>query len=137
MQDLILTKRLEPLAFSPELLTDGNWAYLQSHGIKGRENVQDDVGPGGSQTTAAAGTQVGGLYRGSQPGGSQAQRGTQSQGGKQAEKEVFDRLQCVIDTEDPRFERLKAENIKFWEQGAAALCDSMNQGVARFYARKS
>ena len=28
---------------------------------------------------------------------------------------MFDRLQCIIDTEDPRFERLKAENIKFWE----------------------
>ena len=50
---------------------------------------------------------------------------------------MFDRLQSIIDTEDPRFEKLKSENMKFWEQGAAALCDSMNQGVDRFYARKS
>ena len=82
MQDLILTKRLEPLAFSPELLTDSNWAYLQSHSIKGREDVQEDASLGGGQVTVAAGAQAGGLYRGSQPGGNQAQRGAQSQGGK-------------------------------------------------------
>ena len=79
------------MVFSPDLLTDSNWAYLQSQGV--RPEIQDDANPGGGQAVAAMGAQVGGLYRGgAQPGGSQAQRGGQPQGGKHAEKEVFDRL---------------------------------------------
>ena len=78
------------MVFSPDLLTDSNWAYLQSQEV--RKDIQDDANPGGIQVAAATGVQVGGLYRGNQPGGSQAQRAGQPQGGKQAEKEVFDRL---------------------------------------------
>lgn len=135
MQDLILSKRLEPMVFSPDLLQDSNWAYLNSQEVE--KNVTVDVSLGEGQASAAKSSAHGNLFRGSQPGGAQAQRSGQPQAGKHAEQEVFDRLQCIIDTEDPRFEKLKQENIKFWEQGAASLCDSMNQGVHRFYARKS
>ena len=68
MQDLILSKRLEPMVFSPDLVADSNWAYLQSQEV--RKDIQEDAYLGGGQVTAAAGAQIGGLYRGGQPGGS-------------------------------------------------------------------
>ena len=68
MQDLILSKRLEAMVFSPDLLADSNWAY--SFSMEQKKDIYEDAYPGGGPVAAAVGAQGGGLYRGSQPGGS-------------------------------------------------------------------
>jgi len=75
--------------------------------------------------------------------GSMSQRGNLSQsaasqgGNKGNKREVIDRLAGVIDTEDPRFEKLKLDNLKHWEQGVQSLCTGMKTGVHCFYQRKA
>ena len=54
-----------------------------------------------------------------------------------ANKDAVDRLEGIIDAEDPRFDKLKAESTKTWQNRVNELCDSMNVSVDRFYERKS
>ena len=52
-------------------------------------------------------------------------------------KDAIDRLQGIIEVEDPRFEKLKSESIGVWQKRVNELCDSINAGVDRFYVRKT
>lgn len=47
----------------------------------------------------------------------------------------FDRLRGILDSDDPRVERLQKESIKHLEQGVAALSSNMGLAIDQFYAK--
>ena len=58
---------------------------------------------------------------------------TGNEAGNSSKREVFDRLSGIVDTDEARFQNLKQENLKYWEQSVASLCKSINRGVDLFY----
>ena len=51
-----------------------------------------------------------------------------------AESENFDRLRGILDSDDPRFERLHRENIQHLERGVEALSNNMGLAIDKFYS---
>ena len=52
-----------------------------------------------------------------------------------ATNDNFDRLRGILDSDDPRFEKLHRKNIHFMEKSIAALSNKMGLAVDQFYAR--
>ena len=50
-----------------------------------------------------------------------------------AESENFDRLRGILDSDDPRFERLHRENIQHLERGVEDLSNNMGLAIDQFY----
>lgn len=142
MQDLILSKRLESMVFNPDLMGTSDWAYLAS--MEFVKNISEDVnlfgapsggnsGLFGSQFERSNNT----LSRGAGGAGRGPGQADKVVSKDTEDKDLVERLQGIIDAEDPRFDKLKSESISVWENKVNELCDSMNMGIDRFYARKS
>lgn len=141
MQELIVSKTHESMVHNPDLMAESNWAYLASMEVA--TDIHEDVNLFGAQTqTSASNIFSNQLERKQsiQASGKGGPRGTQAEkSGKEssANKDAMERLQGIIDPEDPRFDKLKTESIAVWQKRVNELCDSMNMGVDRFYVRKT
>ena len=49
---------------------------------------------------------------------------------------MLERLSGIVDTEEPRFQSLKAENHKAWEQSVQNVCKGMTAAVDEYYAKE-
>ena len=117
MQELIVSKSLEPMVHNPDLMSESNWAYLASMEVA--TDIQEDVNLFGAQAHGNAspfGQQID-RKQSVQAGQKGGNRGVQAEKGakkEQVNKDALDRLQGIIDPEDSRFDKLKTESIGVW-----------------------
>ena len=103
------------MVYNPELMSESNWAYLASMEVA--KDIQEDVNLFGAQIQAGVDNLYGALVdRKSAAPGKGGPRGQKEKGwNKEGEnKDAIDRLQGIIEVEDPRFEKLKNESIGVW-----------------------
>ena len=65
------------------------------------------------------------------------QKGAQINKDNKPSKDTIERLSGIIDTEDPRFEKIKEESFNKWEKSVAHLCESLNTSVEAYYDRQN
>ena len=56
---------------------------------------------------------------------------------KKSAKDIIERLSGIVDTEDPRFEKVKEESFNQWETNVEQLCEGMNTAVDSYYERQN
>ena len=112
MQDLVVSKQLESMVFNLDLMADSNWAYLGS--MDGDRVKLEDVNSYGTFTPHNS--HSGGLFGAPsmldrKAKGANDVKNISEKGGTTESHDLLQRLEGIVDPEDPRFEKLKTESL--------------------------